>query len=170
MPAKGSKLLCGKRIPIIDKSMFNVFKLENKDINMSLKEYTDICNHANLLISECILKEPLGFKLPYFGYIAVNRFKSNKKAIDVNSSRIYKKEIPFLNMHTMGYRFAIKFFKVTDSSRVTLVKVFKYNADRKLKRKLAALLKSTGGEQFLNMKTNHYITKSAISKYILNKL
>jgi hypothetical protein len=170
MPSKGKSLYCGERSNIVDKSAFLKFRRENPEMKeMSFTDFNHLCADANLIISEVILKEPLGFKLPYFGHICVNRYKSANKSVDASTSKLTGKKIPHTNMHTLGYRFAIRFLKVSESIQNNLIRNYAFRADRKLKRKLAAQLKETGGENFLNLKTNHFVTKTAINKYILNK-
>lgn len=169
MPAAGKKLYCGERSGIVDKKTFRKFIRENPEIKMSFTEFNHLCNEGNSLISDIVLKEPLGFKLPYFGHICVNRFKSSNRSVDSFNSKKNGKKIPHTNFHSLGYRFAIRFLKVSESIKNNLILNYAFKADRKFKRKLAAQIKETGGENFLNLKTNHFVTKTAINKYILNK-
>lgn len=166
MPAKGKTLKLGKRKNPIAPCFYRTLKNRNKELtdipNMEIKKIIDRCNE---LILESIIYDPTGFRLPLMlGHISVNKFKSQNQAVDVLNSRIYKKRIPHLNLHSFGYRFSIMHFKRTESRMNPLTKIFKYVPTRQLTKKLSDYIKQTGGEHFSNYRSNHFISKKKINK------
>lgn len=169
MPKKGTTILCGERYNPLVKKVFNRFKKTSEHCN-DFKEYRRICEHANNLIRETALKDPSGFRVPYLGYLCVHKYKSSKVIADPLASRTYQKKIPFSNIHSCGYIYGIKIFKVTSAMKLGCAIFYKFKADRKFKRDLAAKIKSGNAEQFQVMATNHFQSKIKINDYILNNL
>lgn len=159
MPSKGTKLKAGNRVTIVNRKFCNLLRNSSVVSSLTDREITDICNNANKEIAQCILNNPLGFSLPMgLGNIAVTKYipKSGKLINNFNEARKLSKAVPYLNLHTYGYMFRIKLFKPIMSHTSSKLYYYTYNADRKLKRSLAALLKETGGEQYESLRSNTF--------------
>ena len=73
MPAKGKKILCGKRNTIVNTSFWRKFK-EESGIDISYTDFRDIIWDSNKLISDTVIEDSTGFKLPeQLGYIVVKK-------------------------------------------------------------------------------------------------
>ena len=165
MPSKGSKLTYGERTQILTSKFINKLKKTYPEITLSESEIKSLCFEGNQIIQDSILEDPTGFRLPYFlGHVGITRFKSKNIAIDSGSSKGYKKEVPHANLHTFGYRFSIRHFRLSDSKRIAPMLIYKLIPCRKFKQNLVKILKTTGGEHYLNFRTNDFISKKKINK------
>ena len=132
--------------------------------NLSNVEIKQIITRCNALAVESVIKDPGGFKLPAsLGHICINKFKSKNLAVDAYNSKIFKKKIPHVNLHSFGYRFAIRFLKRNESKANTIIKNFVFRPSRSFTRSLAKYIKETGGEHFSNYKSNHFVSKKKLN-------
>lgn len=136
MPAKNTTYKTGKRNLIFSKDLFDTIRKElNSDI--SDKEIRDIILDSNKVMSDIVSDSDDVLKLPEnLGYIAVTKYKSKKRPIDFHNTRLLKKTIPLLNLHSFNYIHHIKWFKRSDS-QFGIKKVYKLEPTRELKRSVA---------------------------------
>jgi ribosome biogenesis protein Nip4 len=81
---------------------------------------------SNKKICETVVEDENGFKLPEnLGYLCVIKYKTKKKAINWADTKKYGKTIYFLNLHSFGFRYHIKWFK-TGISRFSFNEVYKF--------------------------------------------
>lgn len=142
MPALGSVGLYHGRYPLISKKLWKKYC---KDYNSTIpyKQFKEVISASFQEISKCVLKEPVGFRMPYrLGNFAVNKFRtygefktySNVKSPEGNAIRNH-------NLHTGGHTFRIQWFHNTRSAKER-VSFWYFVAERKFKRSLATVLKS----------------------------
>lgn len=147
----------------------NTSKHVKSGLDISYEEYKKIISESNLEISNIILENELGFKLPLnIGYIAVTKFKQKDNYIvtDWANTRKFNKVIPQLNFHSMGHMYKIKLFK---NNKLVPFRVYFMQAHRSLKRRLAAIIKK-GKSNYLNLDNSYFTSKFNINKIFKNKL
>lgn len=134
---------------------------------ITYRQFKDVIEVSNEIISENILNNPLGFKLPYqLGYIAVDKTEPSKRvtAIDWVATRRLGKKIPILNFHSLGFIFKIKIFK---NPKKVPFSVYKMEANRFLKRKLATKIKSKK-YNFIKIDRSYYSSRFRINQHLKN--
>lgn len=165
MPAKGTTLRVGERHPVFSKDFVTKLKNDLPHLNYSQKELKEIFDLANLKIKEEILKDPSGFRLPCnMGILAVSKYKHKTTVCDYRNSRDFKKKIPYLNLHSFGNMFAIKYYRVSDNKIGDMIKFFKFHPTRDFKRNLAKVVKETGGEEYMNHTSQSFFSKRQLTK------
>lgn len=125
MPAKG----CGYQFPnrdhVLSPKLWKSYK-EKTGSDISYQQFSDIIKEGNKKIFEAIIEDESGFKLPEnLGYLCVIKYKTKKKAINWIDTKKYGKKIYYLNLHSFGYRYHIKWFK-TGISRFSFNEVYKF--------------------------------------------
>lgn len=168
MPAKGTSLRTGERHVIFNPKFVRRIlrnpKYKGKYTHADLKKIFDT---ANLHIKQSVFEDPSGFRLPNnLGVLVVNKYKpkADKVIINRSQSKLYKKDIPYLNLHSFGNMFNIKYCKVTNSNYRNLLKCFKFIPERSFNRELAKIIKTTGGEQYLEKNDQSFISKTRLTK------
>jgi hypothetical protein len=144
MPAKGSKLKINNRESTISKEIYSQYVEKYGDL-VDYKTFKKIIQTCNLEITNCVLDDISGFKLPFnLGYIVVTKFKGRYTKPDYKNSKIYNKTIPLLNLHSFGFIFNIKWFKTNAKGIYSNSKLYpyKFNFHREFKRALAKKIKS----------------------------
>ena len=129
------------RINYIKKEEYNSFIKKYPSSGVSYEEFITILKHSNEEIKNQILDNPLGFKLPHnLGYIAVDKFKPNKKfvAVDWINTRKLKKLVPLTNFHSFGHTYKIKLYK---NPKIKPLFAYHMEAHRLIKRALAKCIK-----------------------------
>jgi hypothetical protein len=165
MIEQNSKLTYGRRFSIFTKQFFKDFRALYPNITLTDAEIKALCREGNQIMQDSIIEDPTGFRIPFFlGHVCITRFKSDNIAYDNRYSSVYKKPVPHTNTHTFGYRFAIRHFRLSDSKRIAPMMIYKLIPTRAFKRRFAKHLKDTGGEHYLNFKTNDFISKKKINK------
>lgn len=125
MPAKGTHYQLPNRDQVLSSSLWKAFK-QKHNIDISYEDFTNIIKESNKRIFNAIIEDENGFKLPEnLGYLCVIKYKTKKKAINWADTKKYGKKIYFLNLHSFGYRYHIKWFK-TGISRFAFNEVFKF--------------------------------------------
>lgn len=112
MPAPGTTLRYGKRYNPLTKDLYRDF-VKTTGQELSFQRFKDIVWTVNGLIGEAVVSEEAGVELPaQLGHLVVTKYKSNKKPVDwVNSKRLGK-IVPLLNLHSFGYVYHIKWFRM----------------------------------------------------------
>lgn len=137
MPSK--PLLVGKRYNPINTKFWKRF-LEDTGEYVDYKTFCEIIQKTNLIIRNSIVEEEAGIKLPEsLGHIIVVKYKSKKVPTDWVNSVKHKKKIPLLNLHSFGYIYHIKWFKIAASC--ANLYVYKFIPYRRLKRSVAKAIK-----------------------------
>jgi hypothetical protein len=125
MPALGSHYQLPNRDQLLSPELWKAYKEKYKS-EISYSDFTSIIKETNKKIAESILEDEDGFKLPEnLGYLCIIKYKTKKKAINWADTKKYGKKIYFLNLHSFGYRYHIKWFK-TGISRFAFNEVFKF--------------------------------------------
>lgn len=155
------------RINYINREEYELFKEKYPTSSISYNNFINILKHSTKSIRDCILDNPLGFKLPYnLGYIAVDKFKSKRDyiAVDwVNSKRLGKR-VPLTNFHSFGFMYKIKFYP---NLRIVPIKNYALDAHRVLKRMLAVNIKQNL-KQYIGIDRSYYSRRFNIDN-LLNK-
>lgn len=142
MPAKGSIGKYHGRHVFISRKLWKKY-LKESGSNITYTEFCAIVKGNMEELQKWVLKEPIGFKLPFkLGNIAVNRLKTYGEFKTWTGLRTADgKPIRAFNLHTQGDTFRIQLFHNTRSAK----DVFSFwflDAERKFKRSLAKVLKS----------------------------
>ena len=138
MPSK--PLLVGKRFNPITKNLRKRF-IEETGEEVDFRTFCKIIHTTNLIIKNSIIEEEAGVKLPEsLGNIIVVKYKSKKVPTDWVNSVKFKRKIPLLNLHSFGYIYHIKWFKI--GVRCANIYIYKFIPYRILKRGVAKSVKS----------------------------
>jgi hypothetical protein len=139
MPAKGCRNKYGERYNPLTKKLWERFK-EATGIEIEYLVFRDIIWTYNEEVALGVTDEA-GVEMPEgMGHMVVTKYKSKKTPVDwVNTVRLGKK-IPLLNMHSFGYIFHIKWYKM--GMRVANKFIYKFKPYRSLQRQVAANVKA----------------------------
>lgn len=153
------------RINYIKREEYNLFIEKYPSSEVTYDEFITVLKESTNVIKNQILDNPLGFKLPHnLGYIAVDKFKPNKKfvAVDWVNTRKLKKLVPLTNFHTFGHTYKIKLYK---NSKVKPLFAYNMDAHRLLKRQLAKCIKENK-RQYINIDRSYYSRRFNINNYL----
>ncbi len=151
----------------IETTKYKTFS-EKNNITISYKEYMDILTMSNKKIADFILEYPLGFELPKnLGFIAVAKFKQKRNYIvyDWINTLKFKKPVPNLNFHSMGYMYRIAFYK---NKRHVPLRVYFMHAHRSIKRELAKRIKN-GTNKYISLDSSYFNQRFNLLKIFKNK-
>src|SRR5688572_13236212 len=125
MPAKGTNYELPNRKQVLSRDLWKEF-IKETSIEISFKDFSDIIKDSNKKIAETITEDENGFKLPEnLGYLCIIKYKTKHKAINWADTKKYGKTIYYLNLHSFGYRYHIKWFK-TGIARFAFNDVYKF--------------------------------------------
>jgi hypothetical protein len=156
------------RVNYISRKEYNNFKEKHPTADVSYNEYITILKASTSEIREHILKNPLGFKLPYnLGYLVIKKFKTNTKfvAVDWVNTRKLGKLIPLTNFHSFGNAFRLEIFR---NKRIKPLAVYKFTAHRIMKRMSAKIIKS-GKAPYIEIDKNYFTKRFDIENYLKDK-
>lgn len=156
MPSKGSSLKTGKRFRIVTASFWRRFKRET-GIEIPYITFSTIINETNSLTAQRIIENTSGFKLPEgLGYLAVTRYKDNKRKIDFKKSKELGFKIYFTNFHSYGYSNRICWF-ANQIARCKFHQIYKFIPERKVNRDLGQ--KTLSGKIYNEYLYDHFKQK-----------
>ena len=141
MPAAGSHYNLPDRKQALCPELWKAYK-EKSGKDISYGDFTKIIKESNKKIFETVLEDENGFKLPEnLGYLCIIKYKTKKKAINWADTKKYGKKIYYLNLHSFGYRYHIKWFK-TGISRFQFHEVFKFAPLRIMRTEVSKLVRN----------------------------
>lgn len=135
-------LRAGKRFNPITLKFWRKFRRE-RGIDIDYKTFQKIIWTHNQIMMDCAANEEAGIELPErLGHIVVTKFKSKNinRPIDWVNTKKVGKIIPLLNLHSFGFMFHIRWFKM-----VTIFKnrrIYRFEPYRLFKRAVAANAKA----------------------------
>lgn len=141
MPAKGTNYQLPDRDQVLSPELWKAYKEKTKS-DMSYNEFSLIIKESNKKIHEAVIEDADGFKLPEnLGYLCVIKYKTKKKAVNWADTKKYGKTIYYLNLHSFGFRYHIKWFK-TGISRFAFNEVYKFAPLRILRTEVSKSIRS----------------------------
>lgn len=141
MPHPGSHYQLPNRDQILCPELWKAYKDKTKS-DITYQEFTKIVKASNKKIFDAIVEDADGFKLPEnLGYLCVIKYKTKKKAINWAATKQYGKRIYYLNLHSFGYRYHIKWFK-TGISRFAFNEIYKFAPLRDLRTAVSKSIKA----------------------------
>lgn len=148
MPAKNSPGKFGKKFRLLNASFHRKF-MKDTGIQIPYALFAKIIQTNTQNIADSVVNETEGVQLPEnFGQIVVTKYKphkmSRRKRADHLNSKKFKKFVPMLNLHTFGYIFYIRWFKI--GARIQNIKYFHLYRARPLKRAVSKSIMA--GTQF----------------------
>ena len=152
-------LLRGNRETISNLSFYNDYKKKYLDSTISYDLYKDIINSCFEEISNIILTDLIGFKLPReLGFLVIDKYKTNKKKINFGIFKKTGKIVLYINLHSDGYSYRVKWIKRSSYKFITFV-LYRF-----LSR--AITLKVFEGYSYRSVKSSDYINyKKLKSKF-----
>jgi len=136
MPHKGTHYQLPDRDQVLSPALWKLYKEKTKS-DISYSQFSEIIKVSNKKIFDAIVEDSDGFKLPEnLGYLCVIKYKTKKKAINWADTKKYSKTIYYLNLHSFGYRYHIKWFK-TGISRFAFNEVYKFAPLRNLRNEVS---------------------------------
>lgn len=144
MPAKNCPGKFGKKFSPTRNKLWEDF-IKETGIDISKNQFLEIIWANNKNIATSIISESEGVQLPQgFGSIVVTKYKptaeKRRKIIDYQNTKKLGKVIPLLNLHTFGYVYNIRWFKI--GTNIKNLKFYGLEKTRPLKRGLAKAIKS----------------------------
>lgn len=136
-------------------------------IDMSFEQWKLVIKAHNLNWRAMVLRNAFGFELPGLGVVAVDKYEGKHPLLNLADSMKLGKPVPYLNLHTFGYRYKIKWYK----HRIVNFKyhrLYHFDACREMKRELAAILKS-GADPFENIRQSTLREKMRLKKFLEKK-
>jgi len=167
MPAKNSGYDTPNRFNILSPALWKEYKAKTKS-EISYKDFTTIIKESNKKIYKAIIEDDRGFKLPEsMGYLCVLKYKTKKKAINWKDTKLYGKKIYYLNLHSFGYRYHIKWFK-TGISRFVFNEVYKFVPLRNMRTEVSKLIRA--GKDYHEWNLKDFWDANKIEKLVNKKL
>lgn len=168
MPAKGTHYQLPDRDQVLSPSLWKAFK-QKHNIEISYSDFTNIIKESNKKIFNAVLEDENGFKLPEnLGYFCIIKYKTKKKAINWADSKKYGKKIYFLNLHSFGYRYHIKWFK-TGIARFAFNEVFKFAPLRLMRTEVSKKIKA-GVKDYHEWTLKDFWNNNKLEKLVNKKL
>lgn len=147
MPSKNCPGKFGKKFRPLNPKLYKAFVKET-GIDIDIHTFFKIIRTNLKNISDSIISEPEGVQLPEnMGCIVVKKYKpskESKKAPDYLNSKKIGSTVPFLNLHSFGYMYNIRWYKI--GTRVRNISLYTLYKTRPLKRGVAKSIKA--GTQF----------------------
>lgn len=151
MPAKGCGYAFPNRDHVLCTKLWKAYKVKFES-DISYQDFSNIIKEGNKKIFEAIVEDESGFKLPEnLGYLCVIKYKTKKKAINWIDTKKYGKKIYYLNLHSFGYRYHIKWFK-TGISRFAFNEVYKFAPLRIMRTEVSRQVKKSRNYNEWNLK------------------
>lgn len=167
MPAKNTHLQLPDRDQVLSPELWKNYKEKYKS-DISYKEFSIIIKDSNKKIYQAVIEDENGFKLPEnLGYLVVIKYKTKRKAINWIDTKKYGKTIYYLNLHSFGYRYHIKWFK-TGISRFAFNEVYKFAPLREMRREVSKIIKS--GKDYHEWVLRDFWDFNKIEKIVNKKL
>jgi hypothetical protein len=167
MGAKGSISNYPERKKFLTKEVYDGF-VKDTGSKMSFAQWKNCIKSYNLVWREQMLKQPFGYDLPQgLGVIAVDKYEGRSDLINLADSIKYGKPVIYLNLHSFGFRYKIKWYK----HRIVNFRyhrIYSFDACREVKRALASIIKS-GLDPYENIKQPTIREKMRLKKYIDKK-
>ena len=154
MPAKNSISRFHGKYSFINKDLWKKYK-KSTGSSITYKEFQTIISTSLGEINKWIMREPIGFQLPFIGHMAINRFKTFGKFKQYRNGVA----MPNSNFHTAGNTHRIQYFKITRSFKTRLPFWF-FKACRHSNRALAKVLKNDSRPLFNSFAQDHFIKKT----------
>jgi hypothetical protein len=167
MPAKGSHYNFPDRKQVLSPELWKAYK-EKSGKDISYADFTNIIKESNKKIFETVLEDENGFKLPEnLGYLCIIKYKTKKKAINWADTKKYGQKIYYLNLHSFGYRYHIKWFK-TGISRFAFNEVFKFVPLRTMRTEVSKKIKA--GKEYHEWTLKDFWNQNKLEKLVNKKL
>lgn len=167
MPAKGTKYNIPDRNQILSKELWKEY-VAKYNSNISFKDFSNIIKESNKEIADIVADDEQGFKLPEnMGYLCVIKYKTKRKAINWADTKKYGKTIYYLNLHSFGYRYHIKWFK-NGISRFPFNEAFKFAPLRIMKTDVSKRIKD--GKDYIEWTLKDFWDNNKLEKILHKKL
>lgn len=161
MPAKGSKLRLGNRDYIFNKKFYEKNLVTDSKVTLTFDQSKNIVETSNKIISEIMLEEIDGFKLPHgLGYLCISKFKTKNPAIDWKKTKELGKRVYFLNLHTLGYSIRTMWFRIGRIRNIRFHEVFKFEPYELFTKKISKSF--AGGKPYNEWTLGDYVEKGRL--------
>lgn len=162
MPAKNSTYNLPNRHQVLSPDLWKAYKEKNNS-DISYKDFTAIIKESNKKIASFVTEDPNGFKLPEnLGYLCIIKYKTKKKAINWADTKKYGKTIYYLNLHSFGYRYHIKWFK-TGISRFVFNEIYKFAPLRDMRNDVSKKIKD--GKDYVEWTLKDFWDTNKLEKF-----
>jgi hypothetical protein len=169
MPTKNSKIKHNGRHNIALLQLYKKYIALNKSSNIDRKTFVNVICLSNEKIANYIIKDVNGFKLPeHLGLIIGSKVKKKTlyKNMDFTNSLKYGKDIYYINMHSFGDIYKMKYFNRHEGNRFKNASLYSYTPCRVLSRSFASGCKN--GNQYPEWLADNFINKDKLFKKIDN--
>ena len=167
MPSKGSTYNLPNRDQVLSQELWKTYKEKYKS-DISFKDFSEIIKKSNKQIAAFITEDEHGFKLPEnLGYLCIIKYKTKKKAINWVDTKKYGKKIYYLNLHSFGYRYHIKWFK-TGISRFAFNEIYKFAPLRDIRTDVSKKIKS--GKDYIEWTLKDFWDNNKLEKMLHKKV
>jgi hypothetical protein len=167
MPAKGKGYQLPDRDQVLGPALWKAFK-EKHNSDISYQDFTKIIKESNKKIYDTVISDENGFKLPEnLGYLCVIKYKTKKKAINWADTKKYGKKIYYLNLHSFGFRYHIKWFK-TGISRFAFNEIYKFAPLRNMRRDVSQKIRD--GKDYYEWNLRDFWDFNKLEKLVSKKL
>jgi hypothetical protein len=142
---------------------------KEEGLTIDYKLHKQIIVESNKIIADIIVKGEDGFRIPKgMGAWVVSKYKSTNYTTDYGNTRKLGKWIKFLNLHTYGFQFKLKWFKI-DVTHLAYQGVYKFKGARSLTRAIGAMAKKTNGKNYFEWQYHDFKKASKLEHYLIKK-
>lgn len=170
MSVAGRKNKYGHRNYIFDKSFWKSLFNEKK-ITLSYKESRVVIKKSSEIISDIVVDEHDGFKLPFgLGYIVATKFIPKKPAIDWKKSKELGKHVFFTNLHTLGYSIRVVWYGfMNDGNKSNSFRnIYMFKTSEYLSKRLVKSFSS--GKTYMEWTSADFVNKGMLEKFYREKI
>lgn len=168
MSVKGSKLRLGNRDYIFCKKFYENNLVKDNKIKLSFLDCKNIIETANKNISDAMVEEIDGFKLPFgLGYLCAGKFKPQKPPIDFHKTKLLGKTVYHLNLHSLGFSVRAYWFRIGRIENTRFHEVFKFEPYQTLSSKISRAF--FGGKAYNEWTVADFVEKGRLENFYTKK-
>lgn len=160
-----NKLKYGHRNYIMNPEFWKAIS-KKKDLKLSYKDAKLIIDKSNEIISNIIIEERDGFKLPFgLGYLVATKFIPKNLSIDWKRSAEVGKRVYFANLRTLGYSIRTIWYSfIKEGNRSTSFRnIYMFKSSRDLSRKLSKSF--ANGKTYCEWSSSDFVDKGRLEKF-----
>jgi hypothetical protein len=171
MPCKkGSKFKYGHRNYIFNLAFWKRLK-EEKKLQLSYKQAKQVLDKSQEIISDVIVEEEDGFKLPFgLGYIVVTKFISKKPAKDWKKSKELGKDVYFTNLNTLGFSVRVAWYGYLHQSNRNYFfrEIYMFKTSEYLSKRVSKAF--AAGKKYIEWDQADFVSKGRLEKLYQDKI
>lgn len=157
---KSVGLRLGERYNPLNRELVKAFRKKTGN-KTQFELFKTIVWETCALYADSIANYPEGVELPEgMGYVVVTKYKPRDSACDVVNSVRYRKFVPHLNLHSFGWMYKIRWYRV--GTRIRNDSVYWLSSARSLRQLVSQSIK--GGTKFFRWNREDFYSSTKLER------